>query len=572
MACCRFYNTCLKDIYTSCVLPTETASTVSYTILSSLYSQNVERRSAWSQTTWVPPHSNESWPKMSSLSLPFLGLVSTVREAQGAKKRRKTSNPPQNQLAAEAVEGEPKRKKPFQRKEALLDGQMRTYKVLMLPTPQQKKELKRCFAVARQAYNYANALVQGGQKKNFIELRTLWVEHTKQLPVEDDASAHNERPIATKIAARAIKQLLDAYATNETKRKKRMWLNAKYPDAAKPLDEYVVHDRTIFTPTEVIIIDKHQKGCTPGLRKITSLPDRGESRSDCLAFFGNNLTDVGGIHLHDSTRCIKSMVLESGCMKEDAKILWDKATDGFHFIYAFTQPILLDPDPSFSNKRIVATDPGCYPFQAWYSPTSGCHGELMHGGTEELKARLRKLEALEARVKKRAYKPPKARYRSRKSYNHSTRRLEKKLAKERRRQHEWVRNAHYDAANFLLRNHDIVIQPVLQVSRLVKTNDRNVSKETTKVMLAWSHRQFRQRLRSAAFRYPGRHVLETKEPGTSKTCTNCGHWHSGLRVSDKVYVCPACAIQVNRQTAGARNNFFAAYGESVGIGWDGLSS
>ena len=65
------------------------------------------------------------------------------------------------------------------------------------------------------------------------------------------------------------------------------------------------------------------------------------------------------------------------------------------------------------------------------------------------------------------------------------------------------------------------------------------------------------------------HVYETTEPGTSKTCTHCGFWHANLRLGDKVYDCPRCHIQVDRQLAGARNNFFAAYGLAVGRGWDG---
>ena len=52
------------------------------------------------------------------------------------------------------------------------------------------------------------------------------------------------------------------------------------------------------------------------------------------------------------------------------------------------------------------------------------------------------------------------------------------------RQHEWVCNAHFDAANFLLRSHDIVIQPILNVAKLVKKHGCNIGKQTSKVMLA----------------------------------------------------------------------------------------
>ena len=567
-ACNRFYSSLLKDVYESCALPTETAFAASHTILSSSYSASMERRSVWSQTTLDPPPSSGSWPRMSSLSLPFLALDSTAREAQGARKKTKTAKPPPTSTVEE--QGELKRKQRlFQRKETLLDGQMRTYKVLMLPTSEQQEELKRCFAVARQAYNHANALRKANPSLDLLDARWLWRQHTKRLPSEEVASAQNARPVATKIAAHAVKQLYDAYKSNEAKKARREWLNAKYPENAKPPEVYEVKDRSLKeSGTEVIIIEKYQPKVGSGLLCFVPLPGRGKRCTECLAFFGNNLKDVGGILLQDSSRCMERMVAEGKELKEDAKILWDKATGKFYFIYAFTQPIL---SATFSSKRIVATDPGCYPFQAWYSPTSGCHGELMHGGSEDLKMRLEALEALQARIQSRGYKPPKTSTRTRKQHNHTTKRLKRKLAREQMRQHEWVRNAHYDAANFLLRSHDIVIQPILNVAKLVKKHGRNIGKQTSKVMLAWSHFKFRQRLRSAAFRYPGRHVFETKEPGTSKTCTNCGQWNADLQVQDKVYICPSCGIQVNRQTAGARNNFFAAYGCHVGIGWDGLS-
>ena len=389
------------------------------------------------------------------------------------------------------------------------------------------------------------------------------------------ASTAQTRTVATKIQARSIKQLFDAYASNKAKEAKRVWLHTKFPDTVKfqEAHEYVVADRTISsTTTETIVIEKDQKHLGSPLLCFVPLPARGRRCGDCLAFFGNNLKDVGGIHLQDSVRAVQLMVAEGRRLKEDAKILWDKVTDRFYFVYAFTQSVLPDPDPTFQQKRLVATDPGCYPFQAWYSPTSGCHGELLSGGTDELKYRLRKLEAMQDRIGKRKYDPVRQTWRTRKQYNHTTRRLKRKLARQRMRQGEWVRNAHYDAANFLLRNHDVIIQPILHVARLVSTENRNISKETVRVMNAWSHLKFRQRLRSTAFRYPGRHVLETEEPGTSKTCAHCGYWHSDLRVCDKVFCCPSCGIKVNRQTAGARNNFFAEYGKRVGIRWDGQSN
>jgi len=40
---------------------------------------------------------------------------------------------------------------------------------------------------------------------------------------------------------------------------------------------------------------------------------------------------------------------------------------------------------------------------------------------------------------------------------------------------------------------------------------------------------------------------------------------------NKTYECPRCKIVIDRDVNGARNNFLAAYGKAVGVGWDGAS-
>ena len=51
------------------------------------------------------------------------------------------------------------------------------------------------------------------------------------------------------------------------------------------------------------------------------------------------------------------------------------------------------------------------------------------------------------------------------------------------------------------------------------------------------------------------------------TCTLCGFWNSGLG-SSETFTCPQCGLCIGRDLNGAIGNFYAAYGEAVGIGWD----
>jgi hypothetical protein len=109
-----------------------------------------------------------------------------------------------------------KRKKPlpFQRK-TVVEGQLRTFKVQMLPTPAQTHELKRAFSAARRAYNWALDRVKNhDEKPNAIALRNAF---RKEPPPH---WASGKQAVASRILAGAVKQVADAYASNFAKKKK----------------------------------------------------------------------------------------------------------------------------------------------------------------------------------------------------------------------------------------------------------------------------------------------------------------------------------------------------------------
>jgi putative transposase len=338
--------------------------------------------------------------------------------------------------------------------------------------------------------------------------------------------------------------------------------------------------------TETLILEKGSTG-GPAVRFLPVPYVLKNRRALCIVKIGGkNFEEAGDQALHNKQKnqkenpCKKreryflledreetiQRLLTEGTPRFECKIKWDKRVGSFHLIYLYELPKLVDPDPTFQNKRIVATDPGVYPFQAWYSPTSAEYGRLLEGDTDKLMQRCIALDKRQSwldRFQGGRTRRKRQRYRTRK-------RFRRRLARERNRLRGWVQAAHYNCANLLLKKHDLVLQPLLETARLSRRATRRIQKDTVRKMLTWSHSLFVQRLESKAGCYPGRHVIHCKEPGTSKTCTHCGHWKANLRVSDKRFVCPRCHLVVDRQLAGARNNFFAAYGAAVGVGWDGV--
>ena len=574
----RYWNSRLKGVYASCTLPTETDYAALHTISSNTYSRVTACKSSWTHTTRIPPPSRIS-QTTSFKSSPFLALASTASAAAAAaepmaasanKRSKKQTVAPPTEIPP--LNTDAKRKAtPFKRA-VPVEGYLRTYKVRMLPTATQVTELKRTFSAARFAFNWALDRVKNhDDKPNAISLRNAF-RAANPLPAWGKDS--NGSPlVASRILAGAVKQVADAHASNFAKWRK---------DKSHTFE--VRFRSTRRTQSEVIKIDKagNDKSSQSPLRSFERLArpyDRNTTkrqragRCECLASFGSNLASTGGILLQDKAHVIEKLLAEGTRLREDAKILYDKRTNHFHFVYTFESPRLVDPDPTFETKRVVAHDPGVRAFQTWYSPTTGTFGELLNDFQTQIEPRLLALDSLRSRIDTRYHgrvlkSPPQNR--SRRQWLRTTRTLQRKWYRDLRRHHGWLESAHYDAANFMLKHNDIIVQPWLHCARLVQRSSRDISSTTVRTMLTMSHYKYRQRLQWAATRYAGRHVFITEEPGTSKTCVNCGYWHNTLGCN-KVFECPSCGISILRDINGAIGNLFAAYGDAVGIGWDGQS-
>lgn len=593
----RFYNSSLRGVYDSCLLPTESAATRSNMILSSMYSANIEQRSAWRHTVHAPPSTASSAVGRSSLALPFLKHTRLNSSQQQNKTARRTmsstpsssivSAPSADQSAEPNEDGTKKRKRvPFKRAVAL-EGRQRSWKVRMLPTKEQATELKRCIGVARDAYNFANKRVREDKvPANRIALRNEWEKMNHPPEV---------KAVARRFVRGAIYDLVDAYTSNYAKLK----TNPRHKFVVLDRDE--VHSRTeslqverrgvllevipVKDAPDWVVQRKRREAERLALGLAPSTPHRPDGawrkrRAECLLRFGNTLGAHGPIRIQSRQKTIDSIVKAGADLQAAARIQWNKHADAFYFIWCFELPPLMDPDPAFEHKTVVALDPGCTPFQKWYSPSSGEHGELLFEARPQLKQRCLEIDRLRGRIDRRMGNPHQctttrrvqrgSKGISKRKRQRLTRSLRKKLRRECRRLSGHVESAHYDAANFLLRRHEIVIAPILATTRLTDRKTRCFGSKLARTMYTWSHFLFRRRLAFAAARWPGRYVFECVEPGTSKTCTHCGLWNPSLKLYDKVCRCSGCGVTVDRQLAGARNNFFAAYGMAMGVGWDGV--
>jgi hypothetical protein len=250
--------------------------------------------------------------------------------------------------------------------------------VRVLPTAAQKKAIKLAFGVARKAYNYANDRVRSGNERpNAQNLRKEWNNRKAEarLNPNDELRWIIESDVHSHIDAEAIRELAAAYKSNDAKRKK----------GGLPSGYTVGYRSFQKTRNETLNLEKLSTGGP--LLQFRPLPFVARKKhAQCLLMLGKPFASTGGLLLEDTTKVIDCMVAENRPLI-DGKLKWDKKLDSFHFIYTYELPVLPDPNPECLHKRIVATDPGVRPFQAWYSPTSGEHGRLLEGETDILNKR-----------------------------------------------------------------------------------------------------------------------------------------------------------------------------------------
>lgn len=581
----RFWNQRLKPLYDSCLLPVKSVPSASHHCAESEYTSTTFSGHGVEHVVCAPPTPPAGSAGLSQQLRPL--VHPPPKEPARPKKpqprkaaKADASSSPSSPHEEGCEDEEPLKKKavPFKRK-VPVEGYLRTYKIRMWPTQEQKHELRRTFAGARRAFNWSLEQVKDhGHAPNAIALRNSF--RAQHEPFRSLLTGSRRGAINSSILADACKKVADAYTSNFAKREK------------DPSHSFEIKSRGKRNYTEVVKIEKDRASGhkTSTLLRFQPVPyANNEGRAECLALFGSNLKHVRGIRLQDKASVIARLLAEGAILKEDAKIQWDRRLDAYYFIYTFEAPKLPDPDPDFLNKRIVSLDSGVTPFNAVYSPTSGEFGEVAAGFRDKLEPRILKLDALQSKITKRytytrdpatgkitdkkLAEPPASANRTKRQWRRSTRALEKQLARERRRQHGWTQFVHYDTANFLLNKYDIIINPKLGVRRLSMRDGRKLRTKTARSMLTMSHYEFDRRLEWASTRYAGRHVNPgAGEPGTSRTCTNCGRWKADLSLGDKIFHCAHCGVSVDRDRAGgARNNFFAALGKAVGVGPDNTS-
>ena len=154
-------------------------------------------------------------------------------------------------------------------------------------------------------------------------------------------------------------------------------------------------------------------------------------------------------------------------------------------------------------------------------------------------------------------------YCARKEIRHKKRyRIRRAMFRIRQKIRNRVDDLHRKLAKWLCKTYKVIVLPKFSSGSMVQKKKRVIGSKTVRSMLTWSHFRFRQHLQHKINEYPNTYLLLVNEAFTSKTCGGCGSIDEKLG-SKKVFQCSKCDFHCDRDVNGARNillKFFADFG------------
>lgn len=419
-----------------------------------------------------------------------------------------------------------------------VSGVLRCYKIRVYPTPAQREVLDTWMRAANWSYNQAVEIINRDHNRwaNTVELRKSIITRAS-VPVHSSWVLR----VASRIRARAVQQAADAQNINLRKmRTTGKGFRLQFRSRARD-------------PKRCVVLEKGPNGPVKGF----SIINNGSNNKQKTLFGVTVSWGTGGlgdgvdlvIRLRDK-RKLAQRLSNDGALAEDAKLLYDRRVGVYWLSVTLDVPVKqgrVDPE----TARVVSLDPGCRAFNTYYSP-DGTHGELLAGKLTSIQRCVQTIDVMYQRME------IEQRYRSR-VYGKFRRRRERMKRKINRMSHLMrcrMANAHYDAAHVLLSEYDFIVIPKFETSKMVRKAGRIVNGKTARAMYTWAHYSFRQRLQSKVEMDRSKHMRLVGEPGTSKTCGNCGHWNAGLG-GRRTFTCVSCGVEIDRDVNGARNNLLA---------------
>ncbi len=139
-------------------------------------------------------------------------------------------------------------------------------------------------------------------------------------------------------------------------------------------------------------------------------------------------------------------------------------------------------------------------------------------------------------------------------YSKTLKKLKVKLRRILWRANYIKRDFYYKAINHILNSHEYVVVEDINLKALQqsKKNGKKVSRKIHKYLHTISLSELFRCLEFKA-KEKGREIVKVNPKNTSKTCSNCGYVLQQLPLSKRVFKCPSCGAEIDRDLNAALN-------------------
>lgn len=405
------------------------------------------------------------------------------------------------------------------------EPKVKTLKIRLFPSDDEKEKLKMMFDQFRWYYNYTLSIVYHYYKVDELKGQ-LFFSKVRDLMRKYD---YNEE----------VKDKIKDDGTTDTYiEKSYKYVEGKNEVFVPEWWKDKVHNRTPRGAVKKFVsainsaISNKKAGHNDGFKmKFRSRRDPTEyynSEDQSYPKFINNIKSNYWYRTKDRHRKNISFA-EINNNERPVEIIHDKQTDKYYLHYPVDigwfpeDDIRRDNQTKYVSKgeRVISLDPGVRKFLVGYDPT----GESVFIGEGASRELTILLLAIDKTPKDEKYKKWK-------------------------RIKNLVDELHWKTISFLIENYDTIILPHFETSKMIK--GRKLSRMTKRLLLQFSFYRFKEKLAWKCARH-GKNLVMVDESYTSKTCGRCGNLNDVG--GNEIYLCSDCNLIADRDVLASRNIF-----------------
>ncbi len=397
---------------------------------------------------------------------------------------------------------------------------IRTRKLRLYPTPDQKKIMKNWMSTRRYVYNKVlEKIKKENEKINFFDLRNKYVT-SKDNPLVEEWETETPKDIR----AGAVNDVVNNYKTSFSLLKNRQisGFNMSYQSKKKK-------EPSIEIPLSAIKATPEKVNRTEEEKEIVKSKIAEKKKVSDTKIKVKITKKDGGVFLYKNIMKTKIKISKRQ-LREDIIIESDCRLQIKNNNWYLIVPIKKKETKIDQKDEYCALDPGVRSFQTIYSEKSVEQIKINKEVIKNLQVKLDHFKSLRDKkmIRKSSFKK-----RERRIYN---------------KVNNLIDELHHKTINYLTKQYKHIIIPSFESQDMVKSSKNRFLNRS---LLQLKHYQFQQRLKSKC-EIRRCHMEICTEEFTSKTCGSCGILND---VKDKdVYVCK-CGIVIDRDVNGARNIF-----------------